>query len=188
MIKILPRKRILAGYAGGFSMPGDMIVAVFPSRRVLVKALDHIQQIRDFDFIHAAIVARAKDGEIVVLGDNLSPDEGGVAGGTLGAAMAAFGLAQLGALALPGVGPIIALGAGALVGGLVGGVTGRFAVNLIESGFYPEQVEGLAHKLQAGHPALVLEVDNAREIYERLKQELAPFRAELIERVPARAS
>lgn len=166
-------------------MPGDFIIAVFPSRRILVKALEHIQQIHDFEFQHAAIVARAKDGEIVVLGDELSADEGGVAGGTLGAAMAAFGLVQLGALALPGVGPIIALGAGALVGGLVGGVAGRFAANLIESGFRAEQIDGLSQKLQAGHPALVLEVANAREIFERLQQELSPFRAELVERLPA---
>ncbi len=166
-------------------MPRDLIIAIFPSRAILTKALDHLMQVKDFDILHAAIVARAKDGEIVVLGDDISADEGGIAGGTLGAAMAALGIAQLGALALPGVGPIIALGAGALVGGLIGGVTGRFAANLVESGFKVEQVDGLAQKLQAGHPALVFEVADARSALPRVKDELQAYNAELIERLPA---
>lgn len=165
-------------------MPRDLIVAVFPSRRVLVKALDHVMQLQDIDFIHAAIVARARDGEIVILGDELTPDEGGIAGGTLGAAISALGMVQLGALALPGVGPIIAVGAGALVGGLVGRMTGRFAANLLESGFRLEQVEGLTRRLQSGHPALVLEVPDAHAVLDRLREEMKAFQVELVERLP----
>lgn len=167
-------------------MPREYVVAIFPSRGILTKALDHITRLKRLEFVHAAVVSRAADGEITVIGDDLSADEGGIAGGTLGAAVTALGLAQLGALALPGVGPIIALGAGALVGGLIGGVTGRFAANLLESGFRPEQITGLEQRLEAGHPALVLEVDNAAAALETLRVELKDYRAEIIERLPAR--
>jgi uncharacterized membrane protein len=159
-------------------MSAEFIVAVFPSRAILTN-----------DIQRAAIIAKAASGETVILDDDISADEGGIAGGTLGAAMAAFGLVQLGALALPGVGAIIALGAGALVGGMIGGATGRFAANLVDFGFKNNQIEALAADLQAGHPALVLEIQKAEELLPRLRDELKPYRAELVERLPdARAN
>jgi uncharacterized membrane protein len=161
----------------------ELIVAVFPSRSVLTKALDHVMELKDLSIDHAAIVAKADDGEVVVLDDTIGPDEGGIAGGTLGAAMAALGLVQLGALALPGIGAIIALGAGALVGGLVGQMTGRFAANLMDFGFRTEQIEALSHRLQAGHAALVMQVKNPQTALPRLRDELKPYRAELVERL-----
>lgn len=167
-------------------MTADLVVAVFPSRRILIKALDHIIQLEDLDFIHAAIVTRARDGEIVVIGDEISADEGGVAGGTLGAGISLLGMVQLGALALPGVGPIIALGAGALVGSLIGGVTGRFASQFIETGLRVEQLEGLSDHLHGRHSALVLEVADARDVLDRLRAELKAFQAEIVERLPER--
>jgi len=161
----------------------EIIVAIFPSRDILLKALDHLME-RDFLHIErAAVVAKAKSGEVVMLDDDISADEGGIAGGTLGAAMTALGLVQLGALALPGVGAIIALGTGALVGGLVGRMTGRFAANLLDFGFKNEQVQALAQELQAGHPALVLELKKDPDILLRLRDELKPFNAELVERL-----
>jgi uncharacterized membrane protein len=163
----------------------EVIVVIFPSRSVLTKALDHLKTIRDFEFEHAAIVAKANSGEVVVLDDNVGPDEGGIAGGTLGAAMAALGIAQLGALALPGLGAIIALGAGALVGGLVGNVTGRFAANLLDFGYKHEQIDVFSEQLKAGHPALVLSVKDFHTALPLLKQELAPYKAELIDRLRA---
>jgi uncharacterized membrane protein len=163
----------------------EVIVVIFPSRSVLTKALDHLKTMQDFEFEHAAIVAKANSGEVVVLDDNVGPDEGAIAGGTLGAAMAALGIAQLGALALPGLGPIIALGAGALVGGLVGHVTGRFAANLLDIGYKMEQIEALSEKLRAGHPALVLSVKDFHTALPLLQHELAPYKAELIDRLRA---
>ncbi len=165
-------------------MSGEIIVAIFPSRAILTKALDRIKEL---DYLHiqrAAIVAKAASGEVVHLDDDIGPDEAGIAGGTLGAAMTAWSLAQLGALALPGVGPIIALGAGALVGGLVGRATGRFAANLVDFGFKNEQVEAMAAELQAGHPALILELRDNPSVLARLRDDLKPFRAELVERLP----
>jgi uncharacterized membrane protein len=164
-------------------MSGEIIVAIFPSRSVLTKALDYLMTLDDIKIQRAAIVAKATSGETIVIGDDISADEGGVTGGTLGAAMTALGLVQLGALAIPGIGAIIALGAGALVGGLVGGATGRFAANLLESGFKSAQVEMLATSLEAGHPALVLEFETDRTMLARLRAELKAYRAEVVERM-----
>lgn len=162
-------------------MANGVVVAVFPSRDILTRALDHLNEMSEFEIDGAAIVAKARSGEIIILDDDISPDEGGIAGGTLGAAMTTLGLVQLGALTLPGVGPIIALGAGVLVGGIVGRWTGRFAANLLDFGFRNEQVEKLAQQLEAGHPALVLEVEDEAESLKLLRRELKAFQAELIE-------
>ena len=162
-------------------MAAEVIVVIFPSRRALTRALDHLTETEVIDVKRAAVVAKASSGEIVILDDDLSPNEGGIAGGTLGAAMAALGMVQLGALALPGVGTVIALGASALVGGLLGRMTGRFAANLLDFGYKNEQIEGLSERLQEGHPALVLELEAAAQSLIKLREELKPFRAELIE-------
>lgn len=162
-------------------MTGDPIVAVFPSRVILTKALDHIMELNYLNIRHAAIIAKAKDGEIVILDDDISPNEGAIAGSTLGAAMTAFGLVQLGALTLPGIGPIIALGTGLVAGVLVGGVTGRVAASLIDFDYKSLQVRTLAAELKAGHPALVLDVEDSADILPRLREELRPYRAELVE-------
>lgn len=161
----------------------EIIVAVFPTRSVLSKALDHIMSLKDLNIQRAAIVAKAANGEITILGDDLSADEGGIAGGTLGAAMAALGLVQLGALALPGVGPVIAIGAGVLVGGLVGGATGRFAANLLESGYKSAQIDELAELLEDGNTALILEITDVVKVLPRLRTELKAYRAEFVERL-----
>jgi len=160
----------------------DVIVAIFPSRAVLTRALDYLKTLDYLNIEHAAIIAKATSGEIVVLDDDISADEGGIAGGTLAAAMTAFSLVQLGALALPGVGPIIALGAGALVGGLVGRATGRFAANLLDFGFRDEQIDALAAQLQSGRPALVLEVKDQIKVLPRLRDDLKEYRVELLTR------
>jgi uncharacterized membrane protein len=162
-------------------MANGVIVAVFPSRKTLVRALDHLHERSIVKIKRAAVVARAKNGETLVLDDDISPDEGGIAGGALGALMTALGMVQMGALALPGIGTVIAIGAGALVGGLLGNVTGRFAANLLDFGFKNEQIESLAAQLEAGHPALVLEIGDANSGLRVLQRELTAFNAELIE-------
>lgn len=169
-------------------MADELIVAVFPSRRMLTKALDHLVEIAELQIQHAAIVAKARNGEVVVLGDQLGPDEAGITGGTLGAGIAALGMVQFGALALPGIGAIIAVGAGALVGALLGRMTGRFAANLLESGYHSEEVEALSAKLQAGHPALVLEVADPAVALPRIREALSSFRVELVEQMRVTAT
>ncbi|MCA0457015.1 MAG: hypothetical protein LCI00_23790 [Chloroflexi bacterium] len=161
-------------------MPDEIVLLVFSSRKVLTKALDRMATLDYIDIRRGAIVAKAANGETIVLDDDVSPNQGGIAGGTLGAAMGALGVAQLGALALPGVGPIIALGTAALVGGLVGRATGRFAALRVDFGFRVEQIEPLASQLQADHPALVLDLKNADHILPRLHDDLRPYKFEVI--------
>jgi uncharacterized membrane protein len=101
--------------------------------------------------------------------------------------MVVLGVVSFGALALPGVGPIIALGAGALGGALVGGLTGRAAGELVERGFRNDTLIELAEGLQAGHPALVLTVADPKAALPLIRTALVPYRAELVERIrPAR--
>ena len=161
-------------------MTGEIVLLVFPSRTVLTKALDRMAALDYVDIRRGAIVAKAKTGETTILDDDVSPDQGGIAGGTLGAAVSALGVAQLGALALPGVGAIIALGTAVLVGALVGRATGRFAANHVDFGFRVEQIEHLVAQLQADRPALVLDLKNADEILPKLKEDLRPYKFEII--------
>ncbi|GIL08683.1 MAG: hypothetical protein BroJett033_1940 [Chloroflexota bacterium] len=162
-------------------MAREAVVAVFPSRAFLAKALDRIMELEDMKVTDAAIVVRAKDGEVIVLDDDISPDEGAIAGGTLGAAISALGLVQLGALALPGIGPIIALGTAVLAGGLVGGGVGRVVAGLIDFDYKRYAVQPLAAYLQSDHPALVLEIESETQTLPLLKKELAVYRAEVVE-------
>lgn len=162
-------------------MSPDIVVLVFPSRTILTKALDRMANLDYVDIRRAAIVAKATSGEITILDDDISPNQGGIAGGTLGAAMGLWGFAQLGALAIPGVGAIIALGAGALVGAVVGRATGRFAASVVDFGFRLDDVKTLADRLQAGHPALVMEIKTHYIDLTRLQDDLRPYRFEVIE-------
>lgn len=163
----------------------DLVLIVFPSRSALTKALEHLSEIGGIEYERAAIVAKAQTGEVTVLDDKIGADEGGIAGGTLGAAMAAFGIAQLGALALPGIGALIAIGSAALAGAFVGGLTGRVAGNMIESTGHASLTHILSDRLEAGHPALVLAMKNAREMMPVLRAEMEPYKAEVIERIRA---
>ncbi len=162
-------------------MTEELIVAVFPSRVILGKALDHISELEDLALRHAVIVARARDGEIVVLDDDISSREVVLAGAGLGALMMTVGVAQQGALTLPGAWALLALAAACLAGGLVGAGVSRAASTLIDSDFRNLQVKTLAAELKAGHPALVLEFEEGVDALERLRAELAPYRAELVE-------
>lgn len=162
-------------------MTEETIVAVFPSRVILGKALDHIAELKDLSLRHAVIIARARDGEIVVLDDDISSREVVLAGGGLGAVMMAVGVAQQGALGLPGGWALLALSAALLTGGLVGAAVSRAAATLIDSDFRNLQVKTLAAELKAGHPALVLEFEDGVDALERLRSELAPYRVELVE-------
>jgi uncharacterized membrane protein len=161
----------------------NLIVAFFPSRMHLGKALDHLMTLPELYIQHALALHRATTGELVMVDDELGPEEGGVAGGTFGAALAALGVVQLGALALPGVGPIIAIGAGALLGGLVGSAAGRFATNLIDTHLDTSEITLLTERLQSGHAALVLQLREGETVLERLRAELQPYHAELVERI-----
>lgn len=159
----------------------EVVMLLFPSRGTLLDAVDHIRTLGYVKLKHSAVIAKAEDGETVIYEDDINPDEGSVAGGTLGALMGALGIAGLGAFLLPGVGPIIAIGAGALVGGLVGGATGGISAGLMDMGIDNEQLEALAKHLNSGRVAMVLELEGDETMVSRLSQDLKPYEAEIVQ-------
>jgi uncharacterized membrane protein len=161
----------------------DLVVAFFPSRSTLSKALDHLVTLEDVQIERALALMRASTGELLTVDDEIGPAEGSIAGTTVGAALAALGMVGLGALALPGVGAIVALGASALVGGLIGNATGRVVANVIDNSIDHAELELITNRLQSGHAALVLELDTPHISMERLQAELKPYRAEIVERI-----
>ncbi|HUR44439.1 MAG TPA: DUF2382 domain-containing protein [Candidatus Saccharimonadales bacterium] len=109
---------------------------------------------------------------------------GGAIGGTLG------WLAGIGALAIPGVGPLIAAGpimgllTGAAVGGAAGGVVGALVglgIPEHEARHYEERLKQ-GHILAAVHCDSIEEADRARTIFERNNAEEISSSREEIER------
>jgi uncharacterized membrane protein len=161
------------------NMKRQTIIAVFPSRGSLIDAVDRVKTLTYLKIKHSAVIVKADDGETVLLEDDISVSEGSIAGGTLGSLMGALGIAGLGAFLLPGVGPIIAIGAGALLGGLIGGATGGITASLIDLGIKDEQLEDLAAHLSAGRVAMVLDADAEEDALSRLRTDLQPYDAEI---------
>lgn len=162
----------------------DTMMFVFPTRGRLVDAAEVIRETPHVQIHHSAIIAKAEDGETLVLEDDVNADEGAIAGGTLGSLMGALGIANLGAFLLPGIGPIIAIGAGALIGGLVGGATGGITAGVIDLGINNEVLDTLAQQLGAGRVAIVLEIEGDADGMAQLEQQLQQYNAELIRRSP----
>lgn len=158
----------------------EIYMLVFPTRGTLLDATDALHKLDYLKIKNSSIIAKAESGEALILDDDISANEGAVVGGTLGSLMSALGIAQLGAFLLPGVGPIIAIGAGALIGGLVGGATGGFAAGLIDMGFKDEQLEALTEKLQNGRIALVVDAEAPEGAAARLHADLTDFEVEII--------
>ncbi len=156
-------------------MMNETLMVVFPSRGALVDATAIIRDTPHVKIKHSAIIAKAEDGETEVYEDDISASEGGVAGGTLGTLMGALGIAQLGAFLLPGVGPILAIGAGALVGGLVGASTGSLTAGFIDLGIDNERLDQLANNLQAGRVALVMQLEGEPVNVAEFENQLQPY-------------
>lgn len=159
-----------------------ILVAIFESRKSLIEAVDHLMEAELIKVGRTAVIAKAHDGETVVVDNQITANEAGLAGGTFGAALGALGMTQIGALVLPGVGPIIALSAGALFGAMLGRQTGRVAAQRLNIGFTEEQVADLASNLDDGQAALLVEVDT-EQAFGKLKQFLSKFEARTIDRV-----
>lgn len=162
-------------------MGRDIIVAVFPSRKALVRALEHMEEHTLVDIRQAAVVARAKNGKTVVLDDDLSPDEGGRTGSIAGAVLTLVALWLLGVAALPTLALSVVLLSGAIGGALLGGMIGRFTASLLPSGFPQEILTSFVDQLPTGHPALVLMLRETESSLNVLRDELSAFQAESIE-------
>ncbi|MEO0562345.1 MAG: hypothetical protein AAF125_09525 [Chloroflexota bacterium] len=164
-------------------MPHDeIIVAVFPSRRVLLAALDYIKEDAADDIRQAAVIAKSKTGEILVLDDSLGTGEGGLVGGTVGGLIMAVGVAGLGALTLPAVNTFLVIALGLLIGGLVGWFVGQFVARMLRDTFAAEIVDALAAKLNNGQPALMLRAVDAARLLPRLRRELK--QADIVDLLP----
>ncbi|MEO8394985.1 MAG: hypothetical protein ABI700_18455, partial [Chloroflexota bacterium] len=159
-----------------------VVMLIFPSRETMLDAVDRIKSLSYAKMTHSALIAKAEDGEVSVFEDDINPNEGSVAGGTLGALMGALGIAGLGAFLLPGVGPILAIGAAALIGGLVGGATGGITAGMLDMGIDNKALEKLAEHLIAGKIAMVVELEgDDQTIVSRLNEDLKPFQAEIVQ-------
>lgn len=135
------------------------LIAIFDSRQKLVEAVDKLVELDLINIGRTAVIAKAADGETIVVNRAITQDEAGFAGGTFGAALTALGLTIVG-----GAGLVVAIGAGLLVGGLIGRQTGRFAANLMHFGFHEEQLKQFEYYLKEGQAALVIEVDTEQAV------------------------
>lgn len=160
----------------------EVVMFVFPTRGRLVDATEAIRENKHVKILHSAVIAKAETGEALVLDDDVNPDEGAIAGGTLGSLMGALGIANLGAFLLPGIGPIIAIGAGALLGGLIGGVTGGLSAGAIDLGIDNRLLNDLARSLEQGRAAMVLEIEGDEPALAQLESMLSAYDATLIRR------
>jgi uncharacterized membrane protein len=156
------------------------LMLVLPTRGALIDLHDRLNELDYVRIKHAAVIARAETGEVQILDDDVTPDEGAIVGGTLGAMLGSLGVAGLGALLLPGVGALLAIGASALIGGLIGGATGGALAGLIDSGFNDDQVRQLATQLEAGKVASVYELEADSDAIARLHTDLTAFQPEIV--------
>lgn len=161
-------------------MTANVVVIVFPSQSILLRALEHLRALKTLQFKRAAVVTRGHDGELVILDDRIGTTEAAIAGTVIGAALALFSIIVLGALSLPLLPMLFTLILTALIGGLLGNLTGMFASKLFRSKFDHEQIRQLAAHLKDGQLALVMETVNAEAALETLRVELKDYLAELI--------
>jgi uncharacterized membrane protein len=159
----------------------EIVMIVFPTRGTLLDASQKLQSLDYLKIRHSALLTKAEHGEVVVFEDDINPNEGAIAGGTLGSLMGALGIAQLGALLLPGVGPIIAIGAGALLGGLIGGATGGVAAGLMDMGIKDHHLAELSKHLGEDKIALVIDADGPADLRTRLQTDLQEFQPEIVQ-------
>lgn len=152
-----------------------LVVYSFPTRGKVVDATEYINSHESVKVVRSAVLARADNDEVTIYDNDITPVEGAVTGGTLGAIMGTMGLASLGALLLPGIGPLVALGLGAVAGGAIGGGLGASAARLMDFGINDHVLETLAHHLHRNEAALALELEGGEadlnEMTDRLVHE-----------------
>lgn len=162
-------------------MQEQIIVVIFPSRRILVKALDHLLDVA-VDVRQAAVIAKSQTGKVFVVNDDLSGADGGLVGGIAGAVIGAVAVAGAGWIVITGNVALV-LAVGAVIGGIIGGIVGRLIASTVRFGFARPYVNAIADRLQTGHSALMLRVEDAATLLPRLKDELAPYRGEIVEQL-----
>lgn len=164
-------------------MARELLVAVFPTRNLLLQALAQIKTLESVDIKRAAIVSVNQGGETVVVDDNLGAAEGGPAGMVLGGLLTAGGMIILGATRLPGVGPILAIAVGTVIGAIIGRLTGSFAANLFNFGFPRAMTDDIASQLKPGQPALLIETQQDDRNLTILRDTFETYEAHTVQRL-----
>ncbi|MBD2502413.1 general stress protein [Anabaena azotica] len=157
-------------------------IGVFPHRRDAEAALT---ELRDAGFSMNQVSLIAKDssggtGAGANIGHGNKADEGAKAGAATGGALGGLGglLVGLGALAIPGVGPVIAGGAAAtaiattLAGGAIGAAAGGIAGGLVGLGIPEDRAKVYSDRFQRGEYLVIVdgtesEIQRAEAILKR---------------------
>lgn len=158
----------------------ETIMIVFPTRGNLADATEKLKSIPGLHIHGTALIIRAEHGEVTIYEDDISPTEGAITGGTLGGLIGALGVAGLGALLLPGIGPIIAIGAGAVAGGLIGGATGGVTAKVVDHGINNHMLEELARQLADNETAVIMDIEGDMSALHEVETDLAEFQAKLV--------
>jgi len=113
-----------------------------------------------------SVIANDPDEKYASYVDQDTSSDGAAAGAGIGAAIGGLGglLLGLGALAIPGIGPIIAAGpiVAALAGAGVGAVTGGILGVLVDLGVPQESAEAYAESVRRGNVLVVAQVEDNR--------------------------
>ncbi|MGE5586480.1 MAG: general stress protein [Bacillota bacterium] len=139
------------------------VIGTFDSRDQAERAIEELKR-KGFSDDKVSIVAkedRAKGGDRGEGGLTMRRGENDLTGGTVtgGAIGGATGLlAGLGALAIPGVGPIVA--AGPIAAGLTGAVTGGIVGGLVDLGIPEERGRYYENKVKEGKILAVVKADD----------------------------
>jgi len=145
-------------------------VGVFSNRRYAEEALHELKN-SGFPMDRVSVIARNADGRDDIAGTQVSDrvgdksDEGAKVGAATGGALGGLGglLVGLGALALPGIGPVIAGGAVAtalattLAGGAIGAAAGGLVGALVGLGIPEDRARVYSDRFQRGHYLLMVD-------------------------------
>lgn len=136
-------------------------VLIFPTRRAAESAFQQLLDV-GVDVRHASLFTHAQTtGSKKDEAADHAIDVGGAAGAGLGATVGAVGgvLAGLGLVAIPGVGPLLAIGpvATAITGAISGGAFGGFAGSLAGLGVAETHATVAEHHLRAGRSLIVVD-------------------------------
>ncbi|BCL35980.1 general stress protein [Nostoc sp. MS1] len=159
-------------------------IGVFPHRRDAEAALTDLRD-AGFSMNQVSLIAKDSSGSGATgaganLGHGNKADEGAKAGAATGGALGGLGglLVGLGALAIPGVGPIIAGGAVAttiattLAGGAIGAAAGGIAGGLVGLGIPEDRAKVYSDRFQRGEYLVIVdgtesEIQRAEAILKR---------------------
>lgn len=159
---------------------GTSLIAIFKSRQEVMKAVDQLSEVELVEISRTAVVARSPNGNTVVVGSHLTPEEAGLVGGIAGALILALWTTQVGLFDLTNLATLVILIIAAAFGGFVGRLIGRSITNMVTFGSRHPEVEAAAEHLKLGQAALIVEVETPEALHQ-LRQELAHFNAEVLE-------